>query len=409
MRLGLLRVIKMISDDKEYSNYLKLDENTLSVSPQIPNKTIVDGKEVENPVRAVSMKFGNSADHKIDKKFETKEGLEIHLKTTETGHQEIKAYFYEDTRNIQTLTIQRWMIKTGNPHKEYMVLYGKQLELILDFVNSLKGIPLHGKGRVTIPVNIALQKIKKSISLDEKSVRRFLKKNPSLIKSIVENEIDESDVISLGYRKKQLKLFKEMLSHDNLKESDWQQFFEKNNWIFGYGLSYIFHNGLDEKKLEQVVSGFDVNNSGKRVDALLKTAGFINSLCFVEIKTHKTELLQNKSYRAGCWAVSNELLGGVTQIQNTVSLNLKNLYGKTQIKDKKSGDLTGEEFFNFQPKSFLIIGSLSQLIGNSFPNEDKFRSFELFRKNTLNPEIITFDELYERARFIIDSKGSNYG
>ena len=34
-------------------------------------------------------------------------------------------------------------------------------------------------------------------------------------------------------------------------------------------------------------------------------------------------------------------------------------------------------------------------------NKDKLRSFELFRKNISSPEIITFDELYERARFIV--------
>ena len=34
-------------------------------------------------------------------------------------------------------------------------------------------------------------------------------------------------------------------------------------------------------------------------------------------------------------------------------------------------------------------------------NEDKFSSFELFRRNMVNPEIITFDELYERTKNII--------
>ncbi len=265
------------------------------------------------------------------------------------------------------------------------------------------------KNLVDIDEFNSLYKVQKvEDTLTDNKVLEYLKENPKLMDEIVKSNITKSDVVSLGYRKKQLKLFKEMLQNNNLNESNWQQFFEKNNWIFGYGLSYIFHNGLDEKKLEQVVSGFDFNSSGKRVDALLKTAGLINSLCFVEIKTHKTELLDKKFYRARCWSISGELSGGVAQIQNTVSLNLKNFYGKTQMKDKTSGNLTGEEFFNFQPKSFLIIGSLSQFKNDHGVNEDKFRSFELFRKNTLNPEIITFDELYERAKFIIDSKDSNH-
>lgn len=34
-------------------------------------------------------------------------------------------------------------------------------------------------------------------------------------------------------------------------------------------------------------------------------------------------------------------------------------------------------------------------------NQDRYRSLELFRRNTISPEIITFDELYDRARFIV--------
>jgi hypothetical protein len=32
----------------------------------------------------------------------------------------------------------------------------------------------------------------------------------------------------------------------------------------------------------------------------------------------------------------------------------------------------------------------------------KFRSFELYRRHTWRPEIITFDELLQQARFIVD-------
>ena len=52
------------------------------------------------------------------------------------------------------------------------------------------------------------------------------------------------------------------------------------------------------------------------------------------------------------------------------------------------------------PKSFLVVGSLKEFTAAKGVNEARHRSFELFRPN-LNPEIITFDELYERARFIV--------
>ena len=241
--------------------------------------------------------------------------------------------------------------------------------------------------------------------LTDENVLNYLKIKPTLLNKIVENDLTENDVISIGYRKKQLEIFETMLKNNDLKESNWQNFFEKNSWIFGYGLSYIFSTNLDNKKLEQVVSGFDFNSFGKRVDGLLKTAGFINSLCFVEIKTHKTPLLKNE-YRAGCWNISDEFSGAVTQIQNTVYLANKKIQDSVKIKDDE-GYFNGEEVFNFHPKAYLVIGKLDEFKKNEEVHYDKYRSFELFRRNITSPEIITFDELYERARFIVDTKVKN--
>jgi hypothetical protein len=55
----------------------------------------------------------------------------------------------------------------------------------------------------------------------------------------------------------------------------------------------------------------------------------------------------------------------------------------------------GEQIFTYQPRSFLIVGSLDEFIGAEGIRKDRYRSFELFRRNTLKPEIVTFDELYE--------------
>ena len=179
----------------------------------------------------------------------------------------------------------------------------------------------------------------------------------------------------------------------------WQQFFEKNQWIFGYGLGYIFLTGLDNKKLEQVVQGYDVNTHGKRVDGLMKTRAIISNLCFVEIKTHKTKLLDETAYRAGCFAPSKELAGAISQVQGTVFEAVKNLSEKISMNDTK-GNPTVEEVYNFKPKSYLVIGNLNEFNTEYGINTEKLRSFELFRKNIYSPEIITFDELYERAKFI---------
>jgi len=53
----------------------------------------------------------------------------------------------------------------------------------------------------------------------------------------------------------------------------------------------------------------------------------------------------------------------------------------------------------------LIIGTSEQFSGNNKESEIKSSTFELYRRNMRNIEIILYDELLERAEFIVN--GSN--
>ena len=234
--------------------------------------------------------------------------------------------------------------------------------------------------------------------------------NKDLVEDFFKYNITKNDIEQIGYKKKQLDEFKKLLYDDEyfncIKQAEggnekvWQNFFELNPWIFGYGLNFIFSSALGEKKLEQVISGFNFNDYGKRVDALMATRGIINSLIFTEIKCHDTKLLVTRAYRDGCWQISDELSGAVSQIQKTVQKAIKTL--KTRIDLLTSdGDPTGESVYLYQPKSYIIIGNLNEFTTEHGINEDKFSSFELFRRNLSNPEIITYDELYNRAQYIV--------
>ncbi len=68
-----------------------------------------------------------------------------------------------------------------------------------------------------------------------------------------------------------------------------------------------------------------------------------------------------------------------------------------------TGTPTGESVFLYQPRSFLVIGSLSEFLAEHGINEEKYSSFELFRRNLKSPEVVTFDELFERAKYIVES------
>jgi len=332
---------------------------------------------------------------------------EIVLRVTPQQRQEIKVLFYEDPRDVVCLTIQKYTRETGEPHKIHFTFRGDEIDKLYNLIRLIKYLRLESTGKEKLDDHIL-----EDLLIDEAERRQYFLNNMDLVQEIVENNLTRSDVVALAYRKKQLEIFEKLLQNENYfeatrqkwgkrgKEAVWQQFFEDNPWIFGYGLNYLFTSRLDNRKLEQVTTGYAIDQSGKRVDALLKTRGFISSLCFVEIKTHKSPLLEEKPYRSESWGVSSELTGSIAQIQKTVQKAILQIQTQLNLYDS-DGTPTGETAFLYQPKSVVVIGSLQEFISSFGVNEQKFGSFELFRRNVVNPEIITFDELFERAKFIV--------
>ncbi len=284
---------------------------------------------------------------------------------------------------------------------------------LIGFLQSLAGLNLND-------VNERRIQLMSGPGLDSDTRKQFytLAATPEgqeLIREVVRNgQLSGSDIVNIAYRKEQLGVFETLMSNDAAiaayrahhsirklgDEAVWQHFFEANTWIFGYGLNFVFNRPLEGRDLEIVVRGHDVTGAGKRTDALLKTAGVLSSLCLVEIKKPNTSLLEGEAYRPDCWQASRELSGGIAQSQKTVQKTLENLPVEFRPADK-NGNPTGEVLYSYRPKSFLLIGKLSEFMTNHGTNREKFASFELLRRNTIAPEIITFDELFERARFIV--------
>jgi hypothetical protein len=88
----------------------------------------------------------------------------------------------------------------------------------------------------------------------------------------------------------------------------------------------------------------------------------------------------------------------VVQIQQTVHLATREIQGRLADKDDQ-GVETGEHTYVVRPRSFLIAGSLDQLRRPSGVHRQKYESFELYRQNLYEPEIVTFDELLARAEW----------
>lgn len=195
--------------------------------------------------------------------------------------------------------------------------------------------------------------------------------------------------------------FDKQVENDASPEGIWQSFFENNQWIFGFGLNYIFNTSLHGGKLEQTVAGHSISAAGKRVDALLHSNGLISSLCFAEIKTHRKSLIRGKTpYRPDTWSISDELAGGIAQLQRTVQVSLENLKNHLTLKDEHG--FNEGKLYLYKPRSFLIIGSLSEFTNQGGDvHEAKYSSFQMFRNSFSDIEVITFDELYQRAEGLV--------
>ena len=114
---------------------------------------------------------------------------------------------------------------------------------------------------------------------DEQQALTLIDENEELFAEVIAHAITKRDVVLLGYRKKQIEVFRRLLEDVDYfakikaakrckSEDVWQKFFEKNPWIFGYGLNYIFLETLDHKKLEQYVQGFHVGGHAGLFNAL---------------------------------------------------------------------------------------------------------------------------------------------
>ncbi|MFI6093855.1 Shedu anti-phage system protein SduA domain-containing protein [Streptomyces sp. NPDC051218] len=238
------------------------------------------------------------------------------------------------------------------------------------------------------------------------------------VRTAIGGGLTEDDIRLISNRREQLHRFERLLTDPDYFEQEeslattrgaeavWQAFFEANQWIFGYGLNLIACESIDDGKLERITTGANIfGGAGKRIDAIMRSKGLISSMLFCEIKSHDTELLAKTPYRAGVYQASKELGGGVAQVQKSAS-KAQQLISReflTRMYDD-DGTPTGVELSTTRPRQVVVIGSLREFTHNGAVNPEKINSFELYRTSIQDVEIITFDELYQRACFIVEDR-----
>lgn len=208
-------------------------------------------------------------------------------------------------------------------------------------------------------------------------------------------DISENDLNVLLKRREKLTEFKDALTNHADDENWWQDFFEQNKWIFGYGLNYQI---LRQEQNQAHYGGQRVDGKGgQKGDYLTSTLGDINFTVLVEIKTPKTSLIQGSTeIRNGAWSLSKNLTDALSQIEANIDTWDKQGSEQPDNRDR----LEKENIYTVQPKGILVIGSLNDIASE----RSKRDTFQRFRKSIHGVDIITFDELYKRASFIVENK-----
>jgi hypothetical protein len=213
---------------------------------------------------------------------------------------------------------------------------------------------------------------------DIASISNLLDLLPKNKISVTTNFIKTKDKINIAFFEEILEKFKRLKSSTNDNEKDWQDFFEKNSWVF----SHLFPYDVILREREAYVGGKTFENKDGKVVDFLYQNGFKDNYALLEIKTHKKDLLKNGAYRGtDVFSMSDDLSGGINQCLDQKDNFIKEF---------------GKEFKPIDPKCILVIGLRSKL------KSEQIKCFELLRANQKNVEIVTFDELENKISGLLN-------
>jgi len=333
---------------------------------------------------------------------EDKEGFEVKL----SSRTMLKAIYLKEKDDIKGIEI----IKKISGEETQKVSFSKfNLEQLRTFIKFLDDVDLKGISEKRI-------KLADQDELDESNIRQIktlLAKQggQEIVETLIEEGIITShDIVNTAFRKRGLKIFEKLLGDKNYwkeyadenglkktkEEPVWQYFFEKNEWIFGYGLDYRFQEVLQR---EANVSDSDLDGSNTVIaDFLMGDQRFTT---FVELKKPTTPLFGKNKNRSNAWKLSSDLQDSVSQILEQKASGLIKM-------DKPQYDREEEliQQKTYDSKVILVIGHWNELddANSSRERNIKMKTLELYRRDSRNVEIITYDELYERAKFIVNNK-----
>ncbi|GAA5130931.1 Shedu immune nuclease family protein [Thalassotalea piscium] len=173
------------------------------------------------------------------------------------------------------------------------------------------------------------------------------------------------------------------------KEDTWQELFNQNPFILSLAFGYPAIKISDQAS----IGGKRLSGDGEKIADYLIKNGMTNNLALIEIKKPSSALLNKTAYRGSVYCASTELTGSVTQVLDQcyqLQQNIATIKNNNRLYDIES----------YAVHCILIIGRLPV-------NDDEIKSFEIYRRNSKNVQIITFDELLLKLKQLHEFLGND--
>lgn len=233
---------------------------------------------------------------------------------------------------------------------------------------------LIAKSSPVLPVHLSKNEQSEAIDLVRRNKEKMAKdQSAALVK--LRNDIEMVTLEQL------IKTYEDMLGK-KLKEDRWQALFSENPFILTLAFGYPIIKIRDQAS----VGGRKYSGDGDKIVDTLVKHGISNNAALFEIKTPGTKLLNKTPYRDSVYTPSSDLAGAINQM-----LDQKHKFQKEIATVKDNSRI-------FDLESYSVHGVL--VIGKTPDEIDEQKSFELFRGNSKDIAIITFDELLEKLKHL---------
>jgi len=279
---------------------------------------------------------------------------------------------------------------------------------LIGFLNSFKDIVDTGEFDVSFGV------YSKNKFIAEFETQTEKQKVEDIRTLINKSDIKETDIRSILFekRKHNLKAFlfllknmafqgKTSIDHYREKfsvqpgdEAIWHHFLKSNDWILGLNVDIKF---IREFYDEQKVGTENSKGIGSPKGDLLGVSDFTT---LIELKHSETKIFKTvkSKGRANTWDFTSDFIEGVSQCLGQ-KFALDKSYKTKDFVNDQGKMLDKIQTLTIDPKTVFIIGNRKLEFPHTLEsdNHTKSQTFELFRRNNRNIDIVTFDELFERA------------